>query len=281
MSSTRKLLLIAMLGASGLLLLPPLTLHFIPDSILKQSAQRMLASKGIIMQATQFESVFPAGIQAEALTLGDATTTAFKADHCIIRQRFLPLLIGRFSYSIDGKIGVTGRFSGVIDITPNFKGSVEITKLSLSDVPALTSALGPGISGTTHINLLLNTPQNSDSSGDIKVHIRDLQIRDTHLGGLPLPDVVFPEVRGLAKIKGQVIKIDNLALQSTDLYIRLNGTISLTQQAPLKLQLELLPNADLLSKQKSVFLMMLPYQLSPGIYMLPINGTLTRPQLAL
>jgi len=49
--------------------------------------------------------------------------------------------------------------------------------------------------------------------------------------------------------------------------------------APLNLVLEIMPKADFLEKQKLVFMLLAKFMVSPGVYKLPIRGTLLKPEI--
>jgi len=276
----KKFSLIVALTAAGLLLLPVLAFEFIPDQILEQTTQRLLAEQGISMHATRFRSSFPAGIKAEGLSLGDATTTALKVDRLLLRLRLLPLLIGKVSCSLSADIGETGKLSGMLTVTPRLSGDVTVSTLELQDLPILTNTLGNGIRGTTRLEVTMDTAPKSGAVGNARLSIANLTLKGVTISGMPLPNAVFPTVRGLIKLKGQTLQIENLALEGDGIYLRLTGSTMPAPNAPLNLTLELLPSAELLRSQQTVFLLMLPYQVSPGHYRLPIGGTLASPQLS-
>lgn len=265
---------------AGLLMLPFLALQLIPDQTIEQALVRLLAARGITMQAGRFTVGFPASLNASDLTLGTPSDTLFKADQLHVRPRFAPLLLGRLSLSLNGRIGAAGRLQGQVQVAPRLTGLIQAQELQLGDLPVLTTLLGSGLSGVARIDLTLSDTPATGLGGEIKLQVRNLRLQQVRLASLPLPDVTFPEVRGLAKLHGQTITLNNLALQGTGLYARLSGAVNLAPQAPLQLQLELMPDAELLASQQSVFLLMLPFQVTPGSYRLPISGTLHSPQLA-
>lgn len=265
---------------AGLLLLPLLTLQLIPDQVYEQAATRLLADQGITMQAGRLTVGFPATVKADDLTLGTATDSMLKIDQLRARPQLLPLLLGRLFLKLDGRIGSAGTVQGRLQVAPQLGGQVQVNELQLGDLPVTTAVFGSGLRGTARIDLTISETAASGLGGDIKLQISDLQLQQVRLASLPLPNVTFPEVRGLAKLTGQTITLNNLALQGSGLYARLSGKINLAPQAPLQVQLELMPSAELLASQQSVFLLMLPFQVTPGSYRLPIGGTLHSPQLA-
>lgn len=277
MKRERILLLLSVLIGMGLL--PFIALQLVPERSIEEAVKRLLAQQGLTLNIRKLVVSFPAVVTITDLTLGNDSKSFLKFDRLRLRLHVTPLLLGRLSCAVDGTIGTRGTVTGRLTIAPRLEGNLQAKEISLASIPALTATLGPGISGSSTIDLSLSSTEAHGTSGDLKLQIRDLQLRNSHISSLPLPDVVFPDVRGLAKLKGQTVVIDNLALQGKGIYLRLNGSVILTQQAPLNLQLELLPDADLLATQKSVFLLMLPYQVSPGSYRLPIIGSLSHPQL--
>ncbi len=265
---------------AGLLLLPFLALQLIPDQTIEQTVVRLLASRGITMQAGRFTVGFPASVNASDLTLGTTSDTLLKADQLRVRPRLLPLVLGRLSLKLDGRIGAAGTLQGQLQVAPRLEGNLQVNELQLGDLPIAATVFGSGLSGVGRLDLSITDADERGVSGDIKLQIRNLRLQQVRLGSLPLPNVTFPEVRGLAKLQGQTVALTNLALQGSGLYARLSGTLNLAPQAPLQLQLELMPDAELLASQQSVFLLMLPFQVTAGSYRLPIGGTLNSPQLA-
>lgn len=265
---------------AGLLLVPFLTLQFIPNHVLEQSVQRLLASQGVTMQASRFSRSFPVGVLAEDVTFGNtAGTNVFKAKRLRLRLQLLPLLLGRVSCFLQADLGSKGKLSGVLTIKPQPSGTIQVNDLDLGDLPLLTTALGSGIHGTTRLDLAITTAQKTGTTGNIRFAIADLQLAGVKIGGMPLPDASFPEVRGQIKLTDQTATIENLALQGNGIYLRLSGNAPLNSTTPLNLSLELFPSPELLTSQQSLFLLMLPYQISPGSYKLPITGTVANPQL--
>lgn len=266
-------------GFFGLMALPPLTLLFIPDAAIRQTASQALAAHGIKLQATRLGTAMPFGIKATGVTLADSQTALINLEQVSLQLRLLPLLTGKVSANVSAKAGA-GNLTGTVTILPALQGTLQVTNLELADIPLLATASGGTIKGTAKIDLTLPSVQKSGADGTARLHIKNIQLKGVRISNMPLPDVSFPELRGIVKIKGQTVSIDNLALQGDGIYLRLGGTASLAAGSALNFNLELLPSAEFLEQQKSVFLFMIPYQISPGHYKLPITGTLSSPQLA-
>jgi hypothetical protein len=43
--------------------------------------------------------------------------------------------------------------------------------------------------------------------------------------------------------------------------------------------LEIMPKPDFMEKQRLIFMMLIKFMVSPGVYKIPIRGTLLRPQI--
>jgi hypothetical protein len=62
--------------------------------------------------------------------------------------------------------------------------------------------------------------------------------------------------------------------------MRLSGEIPSGADAaatPLSMRLEIMPKPDFLEKQKLVFMLLARFMTAPGIYTVPIKGTLLKP----
>lgn len=261
------------------LLLPWLTVSFIPDSVLLDAANRQLAPQGLTLQAQRLGRPFPLGLSATGLTLADSSQTWLQVDQFSVRLKPSSLLLGRLTLAISGQVG-SGTLGGSYTVWPRPAGKLAISNLDLSAISLLTSTTGGTMKGLARLDLDLRQPDKAAAlAGSAQLQIRDVELRSIKLSGMQLPDVSCPELRGILKLQGQTINVDNLALQGNGIYLRLGGTLPLAATAPLNLQLELLPTAEFLEQQKSLFLIMLPYQQSPGAYRLRIGGTLGSPQL--
>jgi len=261
------------------LLLPWLTACFIPDTVLLDAANRQLAPQGLTLQAQRLGRPFPLGISATNLSLADSSQTWLQLDQLTVRLKPSSLLLGRLTLAISGQVG-SGTIGGSYTVWPRLAGKLAITNLDLAAIPLLASSTGGTLKGLARLDLELQQPGKATAlAGSAQLQIRDVELRSIKLSGMQLPDVSCPELRGILKLQGQTITVDNLALQGNGIYLRLGGTLPLAATAPLNLQLELLPTAEFLDQQKSLFLIMLPYQQSPGAYRLKIGGTLGSPQL--
>jgi len=127
---------------AGLLLLPFLALQLIPDQTIEQTVVRLLASRGITMQAGRFTVGFPASVNASDLTLGTTSDTLLKADQLRVRPRLLPLVLGRLSLKLDGRIGAAGTLQGQLQVAPRLEGNLQVNELQLGDLPIAATVFG-------------------------------------------------------------------------------------------------------------------------------------------
>lgn len=275
----RTLFIWLVAGITGLLALPPLTLLFIPDAVIRQAVSQSLAANGITLQATKIGTALPFGIKATGIALADTTTSLINLDHVSVQLRPLSLLSGKVAVTVTANTG-SSTLTGAVTLLPRLHGALQISNLQLADIPLLATASGGTVKGTASIDLNLPSVTAAGAEGTARLVIKNIQLKGVRISNMPLPDVNFPELRGIVKIKGQTVIIDNLALQGDGIYLRLSGTASLAAGSPLNLGIELLPGAEFLEQQKTVFLFMIPYQISPGHYKLPITGTLANPRLA-
>lgn len=266
---------------AGLLLLIMLAFWFISDRSLEQAIRARLEQQGLTLQARNLRTTIPFALAADQLTIGDLNGAWLTVEQLRLRLQLLPLLTGRVSLSVSGRSG-SGSMFGSFSIYPLKKrsGTIRIAGLELADIPLLTSKLGGQLRGTARLDLDFTTQQNGLLTGTSKLQITALELKAASIAGMSLPDLTVKEARGLVTTSGPRITVNSLAMQGDGIYLRLTGSTSITPSAPLNLSLQLMPTAEFLERQKSIFLLMILYQTAPGSYTLPISGTLASPQLA-
>lgn len=280
MTERRRTILASLAGLLvALLCLPWLTLCFIPDELLLGALNRQLHDKGLNIRAERISRLLPLGIGVQKMVLADQNQDWLKLDQARVRLQLLPLFTGKISISLQAALN-NARISGSSSVWPTVNGNFQATGLELADLGVITNLLGGGsIKGRTRLDLTLQQKPKAAPQGTLKLQVQQVELHNARLSGLQLPDITCPELRGLLRLQGTILSIDNLALQGDGIYLRLNGTAPLSAVAPLNLALELMPTAEFLEKQKSLFMFMLLYQTSPGSYKLPIGGSLASPQL--
>ncbi|QOX78396.1 type II secretion system protein GspN [Trichlorobacter lovleyi] len=266
---------------AGLLLVMMLAVWFISDRSLDQALRERLEPQGLTLQARNLRTTIPFALAADQLTIGDLNGAWLTVEQFRLRLQLLPLLTGRVRLSLSGQSG-SGSLRGSFSVYPLKKrsGSIRIAGLELASIPLLTSKLGGQLRGTARLDLDFATQQNGLLAGTAKLQIAALGLKGASIAGMSLPDLTVQEARGLVTTSGPRITVDSLAMQGDGIYLRLTGSTSITPNAPLNLSLQLMPTAEFLERQKSIFLLMMLYQTAPGSYTLPISGTIASPQLA-
>ena len=77
-------------------------------------------------------------------------------------------------------------------------------------------------------------------------------------------------------------RLESFTLEGDGVYMRLSGDIPSDANAaatPLNMSLEIMPKPEFLEKQKLVFLLLAKFMASPGVYRVPIKGTLLKPEI--
>ncbi len=264
---------------AGILILPYLTLCLIPDSTLMEAFNSILSRQGLTVGVDHLGRSFPFGITATNLVISARESERIHLDSARISLRLLPLFSGKLALNSASTLK-SATIRGSVTVWPDIQGQFVAENLNLSDVPMLASLTGGTVKGISRIDLSLKQNGNQAVEGVVKLHVRSLELRNTRISSLQLPDVTAPELRGLLKLKGQTITVDNLALEGNGIYIRLNGTVGLSAGSPVNLKLELMPGTGFMKNHKALFLTMFPFQSSPGCFILPVTGTADSLQLA-
>ena len=86
----------------------------------------------------------------------------------------------------------------------------------------------------------------------------------------------------MVKVQENRARLESFTLQGDGIYMRLSGNLPAgprAAQAPLNLMLEIMPKPEFLESQKLVFLLMAKFMTSPGVYRIPVRGTLLKPEI--
>ena len=256
-------------------LFPLLVVLFIPASQVEGLLKRLLAQQGYTFTATRFGTAFPLGISAREVTVADSRGPLLQLDRLSVRPLLLPLLTGKLAISAEAAIGPgtiacrwrSGTAGGI---------TAEISGVPLEQVPFFRTVAGAAVKGRLRGEARL-TGVSPRLNGTIKVEVKGTELSDLKIGEMPLPAVTDETIQGMLRVKEGRGRVESLTFEGSGLYARISGEIPLSAAAPLDLSLELMPKADLLEKQKFVFLLLVKYLDSPGHYRLPIRGTLAKP----
>ncbi len=244
----------------------------VPDSLIKTIIEDSISNRGrpktdISIKGLKKGLFFTVHVDNVKLNI-DNTPALIITD---ISSKLNPLQLFRkqLAFSVKGKIG-TGNFKGYfrLPVRPgesdeSEKGNLKIDNVELSAVPYLASV---GIEGKGLISAELNLKNNTV---DVSFKIPDANIKGS-VGGMPLPIISsFHKIQGAFSLEGNVIRIKSISLEGDRGYARLKGNIT---NEYMNLVLELMPYADELKAVESMLIGQ--YQISPGHYVIPINGPL-------
>ncbi len=271
---------IAGLTLGGVILFIILTALFIPAKSLLNAANRGLTQYGLKLEAISFGKLLPLGIKGTGVTLSSESGELLKVRTGRVSIELLPLLSGRLILSIGADIG-SGSLVSSLSLLRSPSTYLELKNVRLEDIPFFQSVAGMKaggiLSGKVEIAGLL-----AKAKGTVQLEVKGAELSGIKIGAMPLPDASYHTVQGLIKVAEGKGSIESFTLQGADLYIRLKGGLPLVDPlpaTPLDLSLEIMPKPELLEKQKFVFLLLVKYQDTPGHYLIPVKGTLGKPQV--
>jgi type II secretion system protein N len=267
-----------LLSAAALLLFLLFTLLLIPDRLLLDSANNLLAREGLSLTAASFSKKLPLGIKGKGWELSSQNGQLLKLDNATLSIQLLPLVAGQVRISLDAALGggkIAGRFS--LLKAPFCKLSIK--GIQLEHIPFFSTVANTRAAGILNAEIDL-TGSGQKAEGYLKLDAQGVDLKGIKLGEMPLPDATYKTVQGMMRVSKGMSRLESLTLQGDGLYARLKGNIPQANPlsaSQLDLTLELMPKPELLEKQKFIFLLLTKYLDTPGHYQIPIRGTLGKP----
>lgn len=264
----------------GILLFIFLTALFIPADVLLQAANRGLANYGLRLGAASFRKSLPLGIKGAGFTLSSEAGELLKVRKGALYLEMLPLLTGKLVLTLDAEIG-SGTFTSSLSLLRSPATQIAIKNVRLEDIPFFENVAGMKAAGVLS-GKVETSGVVAKAKGTVQLEVQGAELNGVKISGMALPDASYRTVQGMMRITGGKGVIESFTLQGDDLYVRLKGGLPLVDPlpaTPLDLQLEIMPKAALLEKQKLIFLVLLKYQDTPGHYLIPVKGTLGKPQV--
>jgi len=265
-------------GAAVLFLL--MAIMFIPGRTIFEAANSGLSPYGLKLEAASFGKAFPVGIKGKGITLSSESGELLKLRSGRLGLELLPLLAGKISFSIHAEIG-SGSLVSTMSLLRSPATKIEVKNVRLEDLPFFQTVAGvkaSGIlSGKAEAKGLI-----SKAKGYLQLEVDGADLSGIKIGEMPLPDASYRKVQGMVRISDGKASIESFTLQGDELYVRLKGALPLVDPlpaTPLNLSLELMPKPSLLDKQKLIFLLLVKFQDTPGHYLIPVKGTLGKPQV--
>lgn len=257
-----------------------LTTLFVPAQVLLNAANRGISPYGLTLSAASFSKSLPLGIKGVGITLSSASGELLKVRKGRLTLDLLPLLTGKLSFSTDAEIG-SGTFVASVSLLRSPATHIAVKNVRMEDIPFFQSVAGMKAGGILS-GIVETTGAVAKAKGYVQLEVQGADLSGIKVGEMPLPDASYRTVQGMIRISGGQGTIESFTLQGDELYVRLKGGLPFADPlpaTPLDLSLEIMPKPALLEKQKLVFLLLLKYQDAPGHYLIPVKGTLGKPQI--
>lgn len=252
---------------------------FSPLDRVNKALDGQLALQGLRLSPPARKSLLP-GLYWERPTLSSSQGALLHFDHLSLHPDWEQLLLGVFALSSKMTLG-----SGTLALSYGVTGSrlldIKIHDMNLEEIPLFKTVLGARAAGSLWSEGSVVRGKNG-VSGDVKIEIKNLSLAGVKLGLFPLPDVSGLKAQGMLKIAAGKGRLESLTLQGEGIYMRLSGDLpsgSSAMTAPINLSLEIMPKPEFLEQQKLVFMLLAKFATSPGVYQIPVRGTLLKPEI--
>ncbi len=240
---------------------------------------RTLSQQGLTLSPAVHKTLLP-GLAWDDMLLSSEQGALLRCERLQVRPLLLPLFTGRAVFSGAATIG-----KGHLDVRYALNGSealdLDAHDLSLADIPFFKSVLGARVAGNLWSRGVLKRTAKG-LNGDLKVEVKQLDLIGVKLGAFPLPDAANLKTQGIVRISDGKARLESFTLEGDGVYMRISGDLPTGDDAavaPLNMKLEIMPNADFLEKQKLVFMLLTKFMTSPGVYSIPVRGTLLKPEI--
>jgi type II secretion system protein N len=245
------------------------------DAVLAQ----VLSRQGLTLAPAVHKTLLP-GLAWDNALLSSEQGPLLNCERLRVRPLLLPLFAGRAVVSGGATIG-----KGQLDIRYALNGKtaldLEAGGISLADIPFFKSVLGAKAAGNFWSEGTLQRGAKG-LSGDLKLEVKQLELSGVKLGAFPLPDVANLKTQGMVRVINGKARLESFTLEGDGIYMRLSGDIPSGANAavtPLNMSLAIMPQPEFLEKQKLVFMLLAKFMTSPGVYTVPIRGTLLKPEI--
>jgi type II secretion system protein N len=252
---------------------------FFPARRINTAIERMLATQGLTLTPSVHKTILP-GLAWDNALLSSEQGPLIRLERLTVRPLLPHLLTGRVVLDSTAILG-RGRLNLVSVATGSPAVRLTADSLELGELPLFKTVLGARVGGSLkgegHAE---RGPKGWD--GELKLEISRLEFTGIRMGAFALPDAANLRSRGMVRITDGRARLESFTLEGEGLYMRLSGEVpaglnALT--APLNLVLEIMPKPEFLEKQRLVFMLLSKFMASPGVYRVPIAGTLLKPQI--
>lgn len=250
-----------------------------PTGRIDAALAQVLSRQGLALAPAVHKTLLP-GLAWDDLLLSTEQGPLLSCRRLQVRVLLLPLLVGRAAVSGGATIG-----KGRLDVRYSLNGKAALDLaadgINLADIPFFKSVLGAKAAGTLWSQGKLQRGAKG-LSGDLKLEVKQLEYSGVKLGSFPLPDAANLKTQGIVRVADGNARLESFTLEGDGIYMRLSGDLPSGANAgvtPLNMSLEIMPKPDFLEKQKLVFMLLAKFMNSPGVYTVPIRGTLLKPQI--
>jgi len=275
----QRLLQRAVFAAIGVWLFLVLIYLLFPMGRVNAVINQQLASQGLTLTPGAHKTLLP-GLGWDNVRLASDQGPLLHCEQLKVHLGLLPLLTGRVAVTAVAAIGA-GRIDLEYGITGKKVLDLHVNAINLAGIPFFKTVLGAKAGGNlwSEGNVTRGT---AGPNGELRVEIKQLELSGVKLGAFPLPDVANLHSQGMVRITNGKARLESFNLDGEGVYMRLSGDLPYganATTAPLNLTLEIMPKPEFLEKQKLVFMLLAKFAVSPGVYRLPISGTLLKPVL--
>lgn len=252
---------------------------FFPVTVVNECIASVLAVRGLSLSGAADKTLHP-GLEWLRPALSCSQGELVRFDRVEASPRLWPLFAGRGVVGVDAGLGA-GHLGLEYGVSGPDALSLDIAALPLSRVPFFKTMLGADLGGTLRGEGKL-LRQASGISGAVKFEVKQLAFSGVKLGAFALPNVSELNCQGMLRLTSGRARLESITLQGNGVYMRLSGDLPVGDRSsgePLNLTLEIMPKPEFLAKQQMVFLLLAKFAASPGIYKVPIRGSLLKPAI--
>jgi type II secretion system protein N len=262
---------------AGLFLFLALVYLFFPVGRINSVITRQLDSAGLTLSPAAHKTVIP-GLSWKNMLLSSPQGALVSSDRLSVQLLLAPLVSGRVRLGAEARIR-GGHINLIYGVTGSDVLRVNAEGIDLADIPFFATILSAKARGGLWIDGSVQRGKQG-LKGELKLEVKQLGFSGVKLGAFPLPDAENLRTQGMIRVSDGKVRLESFTLQGEGLYMRLSGDLpggTAAMTAPINLVLEIMPKPEFLEKQKLVFLLLTKFVVSPGIYRVPITGTLLKP----
>lgn len=253
---------------------------FLPTGRINGAIDRILSDGGFRLTPAAHKTLLP-GLAWKSPQLSSGQGPLIGFARLEIRPLLSRLLAGRVAVGAEAVQEAGGRLSLEYSRGGSNRVLLGAEQLQLKDIPFFKTVLGGAVSGTLRGEGFAETGKQG-WNGEFRVEMSALEYSGVKMGGIALPDAAGLQSKGMVRIADGRARLESFTLQGEGVYMRLSGDLPAggnPAAAPLNLTLEIMPKPDFLERQKLVFLLLAKFMASPGVYRIPITGTILNPHI--